>query len=188
MINFNIEHWPIVFFKPDIIEGMNDIIFEEYQKKYLNLLIECKRKKEKIVLILNLNYFNNTNVPIKYILKQIQFNKNIHNFNKKYLHCVIILCKSKPFKNMINTFLNFTEAAAPVKIYRNVEKANSYLKNNFKIIFDISIFINENENEQLDTNNNDIINNELLETIQKNSNIEIMENKENFTEYFNELS
>ena len=89
---------------------------------------------------------------------------------------------------MINTFLSFTEAAAPVKIYRNVEKANSYLKNNFKIIFDISIFINENENEHIDTNNNDIIDNELLETIQKNSNIEIMENKENFTEYFNELS
>lgn len=189
MVNFNIEHWPIVNFKSDI-GGINDIIFEEYQRQYLNLLIECKRKKEKIVLILNLNYFNNTNIPIKYILKQIQFHKNIYNFNKKYLHCAIILCKSKPFKNMINTFLGFTETAAPVKIYRNVEKANIYLKNNFKIIFDVSIFINENENEHIDINHNDIINNELLESIHKMNNIEIMENenKQNFTEYFNKLS
>ena len=192
MINFNIEHWPIVYFKSDIISEFNDTIFEEYQKKYLNLLIECKKRKEKIVLVLNLNYFNNTNIPVKYILKQIQFHKNIYNFNKKYLNCIIILCKSKPFKNMINTFLSFTETAAPIKICRNSEKATSYLKNNFKINFDISIFTNnnENENEKLDTNNyeNDIINNELLESIEKINNIENIENKEKFTEYFNKLS
>lgn len=194
MINFNIEHWPIVYFKSDIISEFNDTIFEEYQKKYLNLLIECKKRKEKIVLVLNLNYFNNTNIPVKYILKQIQFHKNIYNFNKKYLNCIIILCKSKPFKNMINTFLSFTEADVPVKICRNLEKATSYLKNNFKINFDISIFTNMNEKENINNNciikdelleSIDQINNELLESIEKINNIE---NKEKFTEYFNKLS
>ena len=87
---------------------------------------------------------------------------------------------------MINTFLGFTETAAPIKICRNFEKATTYIANNFKINFDISILSNENENEQIDINN-DIIDNNLLENIQKINNIENIENKEKFTEYFNKL-
>lgn len=187
MIIFNKEYWPIVYFKSEIITEFNDTIFEEYQKNYLNLLIECKNKKEKIVLILNLNYFNNTNVPIKYIVKQIQFHKKIYNFNKKYLNCVIMLCKSKSFKNMINTFLNFTETAAPFKIFRNIAKANSYLTNNFKINFDISTLTNNNEDDIIDEINyeNNLIDNELFTNM---INVENTDNKEKFTDYFNKLS
>ena len=82
MIQFNTKYWPIVYFFIDN-EKMNNEIFEEYKKTYLTILLKCKKNKEKIILISDLN--NQGNLPMKYVLKQAYFNNKIHKFNSKPL-------------------------------------------------------------------------------------------------------
>ena len=139
--NFNTEVWPIVYLKIDNSIELTDEIFEEYKKKYLSLLVSCKRANEKIAVIFDLNNYNNTeNIPVKYIMKQVQFNKEIYKFNKEYLRGICILCKSKTFKNILNMYFTFSKPAAPFKLCRSNEKANIFLKDRCKVNFDVSIF------------------------------------------------
>lgn len=186
---FNTEHWPVIYLK---LGGkvVNDDIFEEYQREYLNLLIKCKKNNEKMVLITDLTYINDcNNIPIKYLMKQVQFSKKIYEFNKKYLKCVVILCKNKSTKNLIKSIMNFTKEASPYKICRTSKKANLYLYEKFKVEFNIEIFNedlkshNEDDKELSDNNSNNesIINKINLENDNDSK-------KEVFTEYFNQLS
>lgn len=149
--NFNVEFWPVVYLKVNNTTEITDDIFDEYKKKYLSLLVNCKRSGEKMSVIFDLNNFNNTeNIPLKYIMRQVQFNKQIYKFNKEYLRGICILCKSKTFKNIVNMYFSFSKPAAPFKLCRSNEKANLFLKDKCNINFDISIF---NKN---DLNVNDI--------------------------------
>ena len=73
---FNTNYWPMVYIKLSE-ENLNDNIFEEYQKNYLNLLIRCKKNNEKMVIITNLtNLTNKNNISMKYMMKQLKY-KNI---------------------------------------------------------------------------------------------------------------
>lgn len=188
---FNTEHWPIVYLR---LGGkiVDDNIFEEYQKLYLNLLIKCKKNNEKMVLISDLSYFNNdNNIPMKYLMKQMQFSKKIYDFNKKYLKCVVILCKNKSTKNLIKSLMNFTKPASPNKICRTSKKANTYLYEKFQIKFNIEIFNkdlelnNDNEDEEKDELN-DIDSESIINKIKLENDND--SKKEVFTEYFNQLS
>ena len=144
--NFNLDYWPIVYFKSSGNE-INDEIFEEYKKYYLNLLIRCKNNNEKMVLICNLNKL--TIYPIEFIMKQAEFTKQIYKFNKEYVRCVCILCKDKNFKNILNLFFTFVKPASPYKLCRSYEKVNKYLFENFNIIFDTNIIDNINEPQEI---------------------------------------
>lgn len=178
--NFNVDFWPIVYLKVDNSIEMTDEIFEEYKKKYLSLLVSCKRAGDKIALIFDLNNFNNTeNIPVKYIMRQVQFNKEVYKFNKEYLRGICILCKSKTFKNIVNMYFTFTKPAAPFKLCRSNEKANIFLKDKCKVNFDVSIFNksdsiaidveeeeeNDNSNVYEEDNENES-NNDLLDDIE----------------------
>ena len=126
-INFNLENWPIVYFKSNNTP-INDESFEEYKKYYLNLLIKCKKNNEKMIIICDLiNFNNNESMPIKYLLKQSQFNKEIYKFNKEYLKCVCIICKNKNFKNILNIYFSLAKPAAPFKLCRSYDKSTLYL-------------------------------------------------------------
>jgi hypothetical protein len=197
---FNTEYWPIVYlrFGGKVVD---DDVFEEYQKFYLNLLIKCKKNNEKMVLISDLSHINsNNNLPMKYFMRQIQFSKKIYDFNKKYLKGVVILCKSKSFKNLIQSLMSFTKQAAPNKICRSYKKANLYLLEKFNIKFNVEIFNkekelniddeNEDNEENEDNSQNDDINNIIKDIDLENNNDTESENskKKVFTEYFNELS
>lgn len=142
--NFNLEYWPIIYLKISNNE-MNDELFEEYKKYYLTLLLRCKRNNERIILICNLNDFTN-DIPLKYIMGQIEFNKEIYKFNKEYLMCVCILCKNKSFKYILNMYFSFAKPAAPFKLCRSYSKANLFIKEKSNIDFDVSIYENNNEN------------------------------------------
>jgi hypothetical protein len=137
--NFNLEHWPIVYFKSGGAP-INDESFEEYKKYYLNLLIKCKRNNEKMVLISDLN--NSKEFQLNYVIKQAQFNKEIFKFNKEYVICVCILCNNSNFlnlKNILNLYFTMIKPAAPFKLCKSFDKINKYLiKNN--INFDSNIF------------------------------------------------
>lgn len=178
--NFNTENWPIVFLKLENDYEINDEMFDEYKKRYLSLLVSCKRKGTKIALIVDINKFNNTeNIPIKYIMKQVQFNKEIYKFNKEYLYCVCILCKSKTFKNILNMYFAFTKPAAPFKLCRSIEKANLFIKDKTNLNFDISVFYNNeiinyiNDNNDIDEEDSDNVNDyeEDIENINEDNNL-----------------
>lgn len=141
IINFNTEFWPVVYLKVDNNIELTDELFDEYKKKYLSLLVSCKRLGDKIALIFDLNNYNNIeNIPVKYIMKQVQFNKEIYKFNKEYLRGICILCKNKTFKNILNMYFAFSKPAAPFKLCRSNEKANIFLQDKCKVNFDVSIF------------------------------------------------
>ena len=145
--NFNIEFWPIVYLKLNDNE-INENSFEQYKKYYLNLLLKCKKERQKMILICNLN--SGRMLPMDYVIKQAQFNKEIHNFNKDYIQTVCILCKEKNFKNVLNLYFTVAKPANPYKLSRSFDKINLYLKEKFNVIFDVSIFENRNINESID--------------------------------------
>ena len=185
--DFNTEHWPVVYFKlKDCI--MTDDMFEDYQKQYLNLLLRCKRNKERIILISNLSCLNNhkESIPMNLLMKQVQFNKKVYEFNRKYVIGVCILCQSKIFKNMLNLFFTLTKPASPYKLCRSVSKANKFISEKLNYNFDISIFqLNDDGVEELCEDTDLPIENLNIDDL--NNFVEDEEKKE-FTNYFNELS
>lgn len=191
MVELNTEHWPIVYFR-SVNKIMNDELFEEYQKIYLNLLIKCKKNNKKMILITDLtNNSNDNNIPIKYLIKQVQFSNKIYEFNKKYLECVVILCKNKSFKNLIKLVISLLKQPSPHKICTNYAKANLYLLEKFNINFNIQNFnkekdLNIDEEESEDNNDLNSINNNDLNAI--NNDDENISNQKILNEYFNELS
>ncbi len=168
--NFNVEFWPVVYLKIDSCIEITDDIFDEYKKKYLSLLVKSKRSGTKISIIFDLNNFNNAeNIPLKYIMRQVQFNKEIYKFNKEYLKGICILCKSKTFKNIVNMYFSFTKPAAPFKLCRSNEKANLFLKDKCNINFDVSIF---NKNDNIITDVEEEEENDNLNIYQEDNEIE----------------
>jgi hypothetical protein len=148
--NFNLDKWPIVYFKTSD-KAVNDASLEEFKKFYLNLLIKCKKEKKKMVLICEINL--NVNIPLKFIIKQAKFSKEIYKYNKEYVKCVAIICKDKNFKNILNLFFSFVTPASPYKLCRTFDKANNYFKK-FDIDFDTNFF-NNYQDMELETDMDD---------------------------------
>jgi len=156
--DFNSEHWPIVYVKFNNNE-LNDESFEEYKKYYLNLLIKCKKENSKMYIIFNLD--NTKSLPMNYIVKQIQFNKEIEKFNKEYIKLASIICKSKAFKNILNLYFSMSKQAAPFKIFRCFNKMNIYFIDKFNINFNFYLLepemnnmLEEEEGEEEEQENN----------------------------------
>ncbi len=192
---------PFVYIKFHNI-NLNDEIFENYTKKYLELLIECKKNKEKIYVIIDINEFES--LPIPYLLKQAQFNKKIFNYNQKYLHCVYIYCKNKLFKQMIKMYMMVEKTAVPLTIFRSLTKLNSSIKEKWNIDFDSHIFFKNNFKqfkqesessfeEDIDYENNEIDNKNLEEFDNLHNTIKLLSYQENinlnssYKDYFSNL-
>jgi len=139
---FNLDHFPIVYMKLNDNE-INDNSFEEYKEYYLNLLLRCKKENQKLVLICNLD--NTPTLPMNYIIKQSQFNKDIYKHNQAHVKTVCILCKNKSFKNILNLYFSVSKPANPFKICRSFMKVNIYLSEKFKMLFDTHIFSDDTE-------------------------------------------
>lgn len=135
-IKFNTDYWPIVQFR--LIEEVNDENFENYKVNFLNLLLRCKKNKEKMLLICDLE--NDASIPMKYIFKLALFNKKIFKFNKLYLRGVCVLSKSKTFKNIFKIYLSLITPSAPYKLCSSYDKINNYIEKEFKINFDTYVF------------------------------------------------
>jgi hypothetical protein len=161
--NFNLEHWPLVYFCSDKNNepSFDDDGFEEYKKFYLELLVKCKRNKEKMIIVCNLMDMNNSDkIPMKYLMKHAQFNKEIYKFNKEYVKGLCLLCENKSFKNMINLYFSISKPASPFKICRSFKKGNIFLKEKCEFDFNLYIFQSELDknykvNDDYDDNDND---------------------------------
>jgi hypothetical protein len=167
-IEFNISYWPIVCFK--LTSNINDENFEEYKINYLNLLIKCKKNKEKILLIANLN--ENYDMPMKYIFKLALFNKKLFKFNKLYLDTVCIFSQSTSFKNLLKIYLSLITPSSPYKLCTSFDKINTYIKKNLNIDFDTNIFATDiyNNNQIENSNKHDLYKKLNQENINNNSN------------------
>jgi hypothetical protein len=157
--DFNIDYWPITYVKFNNNE-LNDESFEEYKKYYLTLLIRCKKENAKMYIIFDLN--STKDLPMNYMMKQIQFNKDIEKFNKEYIKLASIMCKSKAFKNILNLYFSMSKQAAPFQIFRSFEKMNVYFYENFKIKFNFDVF--DDGINKLDINDSD----EIIEEEEEN--------------------
>jgi hypothetical protein len=143
--NFNLDYWPVVYLKSMNGSSITDESFNDFKKMYLELLVKAKNNNEKIILICNIN--TTEPIPMKYIMEQAKFNKEIYDSNKKYVKGVCILCKDKNFKNILNLYFTIAKPAAPYKLCRSYEKANKYLNEILNINFKAEIFENNIENE-----------------------------------------
>ncbi len=187
----NLDHKPFVYVQFQNIQ-INDQIFEEYTREYLELLLSCKKNKEKIYVIIDINQFES--LPLPYLLKQAQFNKKVYQFNQKYLHCAYIYCKNKVFKKMIKMFMMIEKPAVPMRIIRSITKLNQSILDNYNLSFDCHVFLNElkniknndnhqnqlNEMEDEDDESISIQSKEEFEKIQKAINLDKEENKFKF--------
>ncbi len=150
--SFIIDYKPFVFIRFHNVNITNEL-FNEYKVEYLNILLNCKKNKEKVYMIIDINEFNS--LPIPYLLQQAQFNKKIFHLNQKYLHAAYIYCKSKIFKQIISMYFLVEKNAVPLRICRSITKLNTSIKNHFNIDFDCHVFcstLSQNENT---TSNND---------------------------------
>lgn len=125
MIQFNTKYWPIVYFFIDN-EKMNDEIFEEYKKTYLTILLKCKKNKEKIILISDLN--NQGNLPMKYVMKQAYFNNKIHKFNELYVELVCVYLNKSNFKKILDIYFSICTPCCPYKVCESYDQINDFLK------------------------------------------------------------
>jgi len=155
---FNLDNWPIAYIRLSSCE-ITDESFDEYKRNYLNMLIKCKNQKDKIVVICDLNYAQS--MPLNYIMKQSQFNKEVEKHNKEYVTCVCIMCKNKAFKNMLNLYFSMSKPASPFKIFRSNEKANKYINDKFNIKFDVNkLYDKKDLNEDVEEEEDEELNNE----------------------------
>lgn len=182
--NFNLDNWPIVYFKSNSENNttFDDNNFEEFKKFYLELLIRCKRNKEKMILVCNLmDITYSDKIPMKYLLKHAQFNKEIYKFNKEYVTAVCLLCENKSLKNMINLYFSMTKPASPFKMCRSFKKGNMFLKEKCGIDYDLSIF----QTNFQKINDEDEDDNNIDETSDNMKELEIEYEKINLDENYN---
>jgi len=144
MDHFNLDNWPIVFFKTQNNFSMDDDNFDNFKISYLNLLKKCKNNKEKMVLICDLNELNTNNTNMKYIMNFAKFNKEIYKFNKEYVQGVCLMSSNKYLKDLVNIYLTFCKPACLFKICKNTNKANKFLKEKCNVQFDTNIIFNNN--------------------------------------------
>jgi hypothetical protein len=150
MLNLNEEHFPLVYVKSvEDVNEINEEIFEEYKVFYLKLLLRCKNENKKMILISNLSDLKT--YPMEYVMKQVEFTKKINDFNKKYVECIIILYKNESFKHIFNIFTSFVKPVCKYKLCKSFEKINKYLIDNYEIHFDLSIFKEKNNINNVNT-------------------------------------
>ncbi len=114
--------------------NISESLFEEYKENYLKELLVCKQNKEKIILIIDVNEL--PGLPLQYMVKQKEFNKQVFHLNEKYVECVFIYCKNKMMKQMIQMNMMLEKTAAPLYICRSVEKLNRSIQKHTKKEFD----------------------------------------------------
>ena len=139
MIQFNTKYWPIIYFFIDN-EKMTDDVFEEYKRTYLTILLKCKKEKQKIILISDLN--NQDNLPLKYVMKQAYFNHKIHKFNEAYVDLVCVYLNNNGFKRILDIYFSICPPCSPYKVCNSYEVINQFIKEKINIDFDTHVYQN----------------------------------------------
>ena len=143
-ITFHLDKYPVVHIQLCQLT-MTDKIYNDYQKRYLELLLESKTKGEKIYVIYDVKtdikekvetaaLAENENIGrFPYLMKQMQFMKQIAEHQKAFVHCVVIICENFHVRNILKMMSTVMSKPCPLKISSSMEKTCKYLKQNFDI-------------------------------------------------------
>ena len=151
MIFFNTKYWPLVYFHLDNKKITLDD-FEEYKKTYLSILLKCKKEKNKIILISDLN---ESNIDFEFVIKQAKFNYKIEKFNKLYVELVCIYLKNNNLKHILKMYFKICDSYCPYKICKSYNIINDFIYEKTKKIYDTNLFSNlEYYIDNIDNNDN----------------------------------
>jgi len=138
MIQFNTKQLAISIFLYCIMKKRIDEVFEEYKRTYLTILLKCKKEKQKIILISDLN--NQDNLPLKYVMKQAYFNHKIHKFNEAYVDLVCVYLNNSGFKRILDIYFSICPPCSPYKVCNSYEIINQFIKEKMNIDFDTHVY------------------------------------------------
>jgi len=136
--NTILTHWPVIYLEYDSSVEITDNDFDEYKKKYMEILVRCKAEKTQVYIICNIG--NASELPMKYVMKQQKLNEELFDYNKLYIKCVCVLVSSMIMKNILKLYFCCSKVASPYKITQSYEKINKYLIQKMNYTFDISVF------------------------------------------------
>ena len=106
------------------------------------MLVRAKLEKSKIILLSDLNGMKrNESIPMNFLMKQMQFNKDCYKFNKEYVACVCILCNNLKIKNILLVYFTMIKQASPYKICKDAHAVNVFLKDKYDIDLDSHMFM-----------------------------------------------
>ena len=98
LVSFDVSIHPFIYIRFHDIE-VTEENFEEYKREYLEILLQCKKKNEQKISIVDVNHLSNLSIP--YMMKQSKLNRELYSIHQKYLIAVFIYCESKIFKELI---------------------------------------------------------------------------------------
>ena len=145
LVKFNYHHRPFIYLQFQDIP-ITDENFEEYKREYLELLLTCKKQKDKIIPIIDINFL--PILPIPYMMKQTQMNKELFQIHKKYLYRVYIYCKNRIFQEMIQMYMFVEKTAVPIHICNSFQNIDASILKEEERIFQSAIMI-ENKKEEV---------------------------------------
>ncbi len=145
LVKFNYHHRPFIYLQFQDIP-ITDENFEEYKREYLELLLTCKKQKDKIIPIIDINLL--PILPIPYMMKQTQMNKELFQIHKKYLYRVYIYCKNRIFQEMIQMYMFVEKTAVPIHICNSFQKIDASILKEEEKVFQSAIMI-ENKKEEV---------------------------------------
>lgn len=138
LVSFDLSKPPFLYIRFHDI-NITDENFEEYKREYLEILLQCKKKNEMKISIVDINHLSNLSIP--YMIKQSNLNRELYSIHQKYLTAVFIYCESKIFKELIKMHMFIEKPAVPLQICRSIEKLNQAITNQTNISFDSKVFI-----------------------------------------------
>ena len=138
LVSFDVSIHPFIYIRFHDIE-VTEENFEEYKREYLEILLQCKKKNEQKISIVDVNHLSNLSIP--YMMKQSKLNRELYSIHQKYLIAVFIYCESKIFKELIQLHMLVEKPAVSLQICRSIEKLNHaiFKKTNHEI--DSQVFI-----------------------------------------------
>ena len=122
---YNTNNWPYIKIK-FTNNDCSDSGFEEHLNNFRNLYKLCEKNKEKMCIIFDLR-----DVPIgglKYVSKQVQFNKEIKPLSEKHLEYSFFLT-SKIGKHLLDMVFSFEKPVSPYTIFNKETKLIEFIKN-----------------------------------------------------------
>ena len=125
IVDYNTKNWPYVK-----IKFLNDAVTKEGFNKHLEdfkkLYKLCDEKNSKMIIIFDLR-----EVPsgsIKYVKKQVQFNKEIKSLSKIWIEYSVFLT-STIGKGILDLVFSFEKPVSPYSVYSNESDLINFLKN-----------------------------------------------------------
>ncbi len=140
---FYVKHFPLVYMTINS-NYFSDENFEYYKTSLLNVLLQAKKEKQKVIILLDLFECDTATFEMKNILKQASFYKSIMEYSKTYIQHVYILSNRTDLHFFVKIFRTFGKTDVPYKIVRNLDKIKKNIYKKYGENVDLTCFTKEN--------------------------------------------